>query len=96
MLRHAMMMHYSKTGTHTSETSARSLQAWGTMTMLSGIIFLESIQMMGRKHNTSMTRYLHIQAEPAINSYAAKMFNHGTYAFLPNETVPIIDVNGDD
>jgi hypothetical protein len=38
-----------------------------------------------------MMRYLHVQAQPIIECYAAKMFNNGTYTFQPDETVPIID-----
>jgi hypothetical protein len=60
------------------------------MAMLCGNIDLDTIQMMGRWHNDAMMCYNHIQGQPIINNYASKMYNRGTYAFLPNETVPII------
>jgi hypothetical protein len=65
------------------------------MAMLCCRIDLDSIHMMGRWHSDAMMQYLHIQAHPIINSYVTRMFNHGTYAFLPDETVPIININGD-
>jgi hypothetical protein len=61
--------------------------------MLCSRIYLDIICMMGRWNSDAVIRYLHIQAPPIINSYASQMFNHGT---LPDNTVPIIDVNGDD
>jgi hypothetical protein len=42
-----------------------------------------------------MMHYLHIQAQPIINSYGAQMFNQGAYVFLPDEMVRIIDVHSD-
>jgi hypothetical protein len=43
-----------------------------------------------------MMRYLHVQAHPILGKYAARMFNEGTYSFLLDESVPIIDVYNDD
>jgi hypothetical protein len=65
------------------------------MAMIFGKIDINSICMMGRWHSDAMMRYLHVQAQPIIGNYAAKMFNKGTYTFQPDETVPIIDVYDD-
>jgi hypothetical protein len=43
-----------------------------------------------------MIRYLHMQAQPIVQNFAAKMYNNGTYSFLPNETVPLLDDDADD
>jgi hypothetical protein len=90
-LRHAMTMNYHRTGIHANEISARSLRAGGAMAMMCIKIDLNTIRMMGRWHSDAMMRYLHVQAQPIIERYAAKMFNNGTYTFQPDETVPIID-----
>jgi hypothetical protein len=87
----AMTSNYHRTGVYASEISARSLRAGGAMTMLFGKIDINSIRMMGRWHSDAMVRYLHVQAQPIIGNYAAKMFNEGTYTFQPDKTVPIID-----
>jgi hypothetical protein len=96
VLRCAMKINYSKTGITAMEISAHSLLAGGTMAMIFERIDLYSIQMMGRWNSDDMMRYLHIQAQPIINNYDARMYNHGTCAFLPDETVPITDNYGDD
>jgi hypothetical protein len=95
-LRHAMTMNYHRTGIHASEISARSLRAGGAMAMMCSKIDLNNIRMMGRWHSDAMMRYLHVQAQPIIERYAAKMFNNGTYTFQPDETVPIIDNYADE
>jgi hypothetical protein len=66
------------------------------MALLHGKVDLSNIRMMGRWHSDAMMRYLHVQAQPILGKYAARMFNKGTYSFLPDETVPIIDVYDDD
>jgi hypothetical protein len=86
-----MTMHYHRTGIHATEVSARSLRAGGAMAMMCSKIDMNNIRMMGRWHSDAMMRYLHVQAQPIIEYYAAKMLNNGTYTFQPNETVPIID-----
>jgi hypothetical protein len=87
-----MAVNYYRTGVPASEVDARSLRADGAVAMLFGKIDINSICMMGRWHSDAMMRYLHVQAQPIIGGYAAKMFNEGTYLYLPtqpNETVPI-------
>jgi hypothetical protein len=90
-----MAVNYSKTGITAAEISTHSLRADGAMAMLCDKIDLDRIQMMSRWHSDDMMRYLHIQAQPIINDYAAKMCNRGTYAFLTDEMVQIIDNYGE-
>jgi hypothetical protein len=90
-LRHVMTMNYHRTGIHATEVSAQSLRAGGAMAMMCSKIDMNNIRMMGRWHRDVMMRYLHVQAHPIIDHYAAKVFNNGTYTFQPDETVPIID-----
>jgi hypothetical protein len=90
-LRHAMTMNYHRTGINANEISARSLRAGGAMARMCRKIDLNNIRMMGRWQSDAMMRYLHVQAQPIIERYAAKMFNNGTDTFQPDETVPIID-----
>jgi hypothetical protein len=66
------------------------------MALLHGCIDMNNIRMMGRWNSDVMMRYLHVQAQPVMGDYAAHMFNQGTYSFLPDETVPIINVYDDD
>jgi hypothetical protein len=44
------------------------------MTMLFGRIDMDSIRMMSRWHSYAMMRYIHIQAQPIFNNYAAWMY----------------------
>jgi hypothetical protein len=57
---------------------------------------MNNIRMMGRWNSDAMIKYLHVQAQPVMGDYAACAFNQGTYSFLPDETVLIVDVYGDD
>jgi hypothetical protein len=95
VLRQAMTANYHITGVHASEISVKSLRAGGAMAMLYGKIDINSIRTMGRWQIDAMMRYVHVQAQPIIGNYAAKMFNEGTYTFQPDETFPIIDVYDD-
>jgi hypothetical protein len=66
------------------------------MALLHGKVDLSNIRMMGRWHSDAMMCYLNVQAQPILGNYSARMFNEGTYSFLPDKTVPIIDVYDDD
>jgi hypothetical protein len=66
------------------------------MVLLNGKVDISNIQMVGRWHSDAMMRYLHVQAQPILGNYADRMFKEGTYSFLPDETVPIINVYDDD
>jgi hypothetical protein len=92
---HAMTMYYHRTGVHASDISVWSLRAGGAMSMMCSKIDMNNIHMMGRWHSDAMMWYLHAQAQPIIERYAAKIFNNGTYTFQPDETVPIIDTYTD-
>jgi hypothetical protein len=92
VLRHAMTINYYCTGIHTSEISARSLQAWGANAILCWKIDVQNIRMMGRWRSDAMMQYLQIQAALVLKKYAAKICNEDTYTFQPDKTVPIIDV----
>jgi hypothetical protein len=59
--------------------------------MMCSKIDLDIIRMMGRWHSDAMMRYLHVQARPIIERYAANFFNNGAYTFQPDKTVPSID-----
>jgi hypothetical protein len=36
-----------------------------------------------------------MQAQPIVQHFAGKMYNNGTYSFLPDETVPLLDDDPD-
>jgi hypothetical protein len=66
------------------------------MALLHGRVDLSNIRMMGRWHSDDMMCYLYVQAQPILGNYSARMFNEGNYSFLPEETIPIIDVYDDE
>jgi hypothetical protein len=66
------------------------------MALLHGHSDMNNIHMMGRWNSNAMMRYLHVQDQPVMDNYTARMFNQGTYSFLLDETIPIIDVYDDD
>jgi hypothetical protein len=78
LLRNAVRINVHHTGIKASEVSARSLRAGGAMSLLHGRANLNNIPMMGRWHSDAMMRYLHVQAQPILGNYAARMFNEGT------------------
>jgi hypothetical protein len=93
VIRNAMTLNYHRTGIAADEVSARSLRSGGAMALLCGQIDPDHIHILGRWHSDAMMRYLHMQARAVVGGYAVKMFNKGTYTFLPDETVPIIDLD---
>jgi hypothetical protein len=66
------------------------------MALLHLKVDLGNIWIMGRWHSDTIMRYLHVQGQPILGNYAACVFNEGNYSFLPDKTVPIIDVYDDD
>ena len=76
------------TGITPSDLSARSARAGGAMALLCGGVDSDTIQLLGRWHGASMLRYLHMEARPIFKRLAEKMFNNGTYSFLPSDWVP--------
>jgi hypothetical protein len=95
VLRLAMTMNFHRTGIAADEVSARSLRAGGATALLSGQVDMDHIRMLGRWHSDAMMRYLHMQARSVVGGYAAAMCNRGSYTFLPNETVPIINMDAE-
>jgi hypothetical protein len=90
-LRLAAVATTHQTGLLAADISARSLRAGGAMALLNGKIDHNTIRMLGRWHSDAMMRYLHLQSRPIMCAFASTMFNHGTYDFLPEETVPLND-----
>jgi hypothetical protein len=95
-LRSAMTANVHRTGVQAHEISARSLRAGGAMALLCGKVDFDLIRILGRWHSDAMIRYLHMQAQPVMQNFASTMFNNGTYDFLPDATVPIIDADQTD
>jgi hypothetical protein len=96
VLRYAIRINIHQTGIESLELSARSLRAGGAMALLHGKVDLSNIRMMGRWHSDAMMCYLHFEAQPMLGNYSALIFNEGTYSFLLDKTVPIIDVYDND
>jgi hypothetical protein len=61
------------------------------MALLCGNIDHNTIRMLGQWHSDAMVRYLHLQAKLLMRKFTPTMFNHGSYSFLPMDTVPISD-----
>jgi len=91
VLKHAAAATRSTTGIDPKDVTARSLRAGGAMALLCGNVDHNLIQMLGRWHSDAMMRCLHLQAQPIMNKFVAKMFNNGQHSFNPEETVPIKD-----
>jgi hypothetical protein len=96
VVRNVMRLNVPHTGIEASEVRTRSLRAGGAMALLHARVDFNNIRTMGRWNSNAMMRYLHVQAQPILGNYANHMFNQGTYSFLTEETVPIIDVCDDD
>lgn len=90
VIRNAATANFHLTGIASHELSARSLRAGGAMAMLCANIDFDTIKLLGRWYSDAMVRYLHAQAQPVVQQLAVKMYNHGTYSFLSNETVPTL------
>ena len=58
------------------------------MTLLQGGCSPSVIKLLALWKGETMMRYLHQQSLPVFQNLAAKMFNNGTYTFLPVEWVP--------
>ena len=58
------------------------------MALLCGGADTDIIKLLGRWQSDAMIRYLHQDATPIMSRLAIKMFNNGSYSFLPEATVP--------
>lgn len=70
--------------------SARSLRASGAMALLCANVDTDRIQLIGRWRSDEMLRYLHVQAEPVMRNFAARMLQGGHFSLLPNHDVPLL------
>ena len=52
------------------------------------------IKILTRWRSDAMMRYLHQQSLPIFKQLAVKMFNNGTYSFLPLDWVPTAPARG--
>ena len=87
-LRCAASRCFPSTGIKATSITARSLRAGGAMALLCGRVDTDVIKLLGRWHSDAMIRYLHQDATPVMQRLATKMYNNGTYSFLPDDTVP--------
>ena len=71
------------------DISARSLRASGAMALLCASVDTDIIRLIGRWRSDEMLRYLHVQAEPVMRDFSARMLQHGTFTLLPNREVPM-------
>jgi hypothetical protein len=72
-----------------NEVSARSLRASGAMALLCAHVDSDTIRLLGRWRSDEMLRYLHVQAQPLMQRFAAQMLQGGHYSFVPaNAAVP--------
>ena len=87
-LRHHVGLLEPVTGISPASITARSLRAGGAMALLNSGCDTNVLQLVARWHGDAMMRYLHQQALPVFSRLAVKMYNNGTYSFLPEEWVP--------
>jgi hypothetical protein len=91
-----MIINFHLTGISHDEVSAGSLRACGAMALLCGKVDKNLTQTIGRWHSDAMILYLHMQAQPIVQHFAAKMHNNGTYSLVPDKAVPLLDNDADD
>jgi hypothetical protein len=70
-------------GFEPGEVSARSLRASGAMALLCARVDSDTIRLLGRWRSDEMLRYLHVQAQPLMQKFAAQMLQGGHYSFVP-------------
>lgn len=69
------------------DIDARSLRSGGATALLCAGIDRDTTQLLGRWRSDAMLRYLHVQANPAMNHIARAMFQ-APVSFLPFGTTP--------
>jgi hypothetical protein len=72
-----------------ADISARSLRTAGAMALLCAQVDTGTIRLVGQWRSNEMLRYLHVQAEPIMCHFAAKMISLGNFSLLPDSTVPM-------
>jgi hypothetical protein len=58
------------------------------MALLCAQVDTDIIRLIGRWRSDEMLRYLHLQAEPVMRNFAARMLTHGNFVLHPNNEVP--------
>jgi hypothetical protein len=59
------------------------------MVFLCAHVDTDIIKLLGRWRSDEMLRYLHVQAEPVMRNFSARMLQNGTFTLHPNEAVPL-------
>ena len=89
-IRFAARNLYPTTGIDPAALTARSCRAGGAMALLMSRCDKNQMQLLGRWHSDCMFQYLHQEAEPVLQRLSQRMFNDGTYSFLPTAMVPLL------
>ena len=53
------------------------------MALLCAHVDSDTIKLLGRWRSDEMLRYLHVQAQPVMKDFAAKMLQSGVYSLIP-------------
>ena len=72
-----------------TDVSARCLRAAGANALLSAKVDPHIISLIGRWRSDEMLRYLTVQNDSIMKSYAADMLHGGNYTLIPNQLVPM-------
>ena len=88
-LRHHVSIIGPSLGFLPPEVSVRSLRAAGANALLTAKIDTNVIQLIGRWRSDEMLRYLHVQNQELMRSYAGDMLHSGDYNLIPNQFVPM-------
>jgi hypothetical protein len=87
-LRTAVIALGPSLGFNASDISARCLRAAGAMALLCAQVDTDIIRLLGRWRLDETLRYLHLQAEPVMRNFAARMLSGGEFVLNPNAEVP--------
>jgi hypothetical protein len=77
-------------GITAADISICSLRSSGAMALLCAKVDPDKIRLMGRWQSDEMLRYLHVQAFPITATFASQMLQHGSFALLPNNRLPLV------
>jgi hypothetical protein len=83
-----MKVNFHRTGITADEVSARSLCTGGAMALLCGKLDINLIQSLGRWHTDATIRYLHMQAQPIFQHFAAKIVQQRQLLLPPRRDSP--------
>jgi hypothetical protein len=59
------------------------------MALLCAHVDTDLIRLIGRWPSNEMLRYLHVQAEPVMRVFSARMLTHGSFVLHPGQDVPM-------